>query len=216
MTHRSQEFLSYSFAAGALQFGEFVLNSGRTSPYFLNTGAFSNGTHLNQLSGFYADTITRHCPAEFMLYGPAYKGIPLAAATAMSLHIQHNRTVPFAFDRKEAKDHGEGGLVVGAPLRDDVVIIEDVITSGISIDKAVSTILQHNAQAKAVVIALDRMEKSIESDRSAVQQVQDKHNIEVLSLARFSDLIEFVDNVTALHQFADVIRQYGDRYVIHS
>ncbi len=216
MGNRQQNFLAFAYASGALQFGEFVLNSGRTSPYFLNTGAFSNGADLRRLSGFYADTIASQFATGFMLYGPAYKGIPLAAATAMSLYLNHERSVPFAFDRKEAKDHGELGTIVGAPLAGDVLIVEDVITSGLSIDKAVATILTQGARPAAVVICLDRMERSLDSDQSAVQLVQTKHQIDVLPIATYLDLVEFVDNVTELHHVADSVRKYGKEYGANS
>ncbi len=213
MKSRQQEFLTFAYESGALQFGEFVLNSGRTSPYFMNTGSFSNGVGLGTLSGFYAAAIAQRFINDFMLYGPAYKGIPLAAATAMSLHLNHARCVPFAFDRKEAKDHGEFGWIVGAPLAGDVVIVEDVITSGLSIDKAVHTIVSQGANPVAVVISLDRMERTIDSNRSAVQSVQAKHQLEVLSLATYVDLLEFVDNVTELHTFVKPIEEYGREFV---
>ncbi len=216
MGTRQQEFLSFAYAGGALKFGEFVLNSGRTSPYFLNTGNFSNGSDLMTLSDFYAAAIVSHFADNFMLYGPAYKGIPLASATAVSLFRNHDRSVLFAFDRKEAKDHGELGWIVGAPLRGDVIIVEDVITSGLSIDKAVGIIEAQGANPAAAVISLDRMERSIDSDQSAVQQVQTKHSIEVLPLATFDDLLEFVDNVTELHESARRLQEYGKKFVVSS
>lgn len=216
MGNRHQDFLAFAYASGALQFGEFVLNSGRTSPYFLNTGRFANGADLGKVSGFYAAAIASHFPTDCMLYGPAYKGIPLAAATAMSLFFNHQRSVPFAFDRKEAKDHGELGMIVGAPLAGDVLIIEDVITSGLSIDKAVNLISNQGARPAAVIISLDRMERSIDSNHSAVQLVRAKHQIDVVPIATFLDLVEFVDNVTELHHFADSIQEYGERYVVDS
>lgn len=214
MHTRQQEFLKFAYTSGALKFGQFVLNSGRTSPYFFNTGSFSNGADLMKLSGFYADTITNRFNSEFMLYGPAYKGIPLAAATAVSLNYNHNRSVPFAFDRKEAKDHGELGWIVGAPLTGDVVIVEDVITSGHSVEKAVDIIQKQGAHPVAVVISLDRMEKCVDSEQSAVQQVRERYDVEVLSVATFNDLLEFVDNMREWNNTSNQLKAYGKQFVV--
>ncbi len=214
MRTQQQKFLAFAYQTGALKFGQFKLNSGRTSPYFLNTGNFANGSDLGTLSGFYAAIITQRFSTNYMLYGPAYKGIPLATATALSLFADHGCSVPFAFDRKETKDHGERGWVVGAPLQGDVVIVEDVITSGLSVDRAVSAIRSQNARPAAVVIALDRMERSLHDQQSAVQQIQEKHKIEVLPLATFNDLLEFVDNVTELRNLGSQLKEYGDEYVV--
>ncbi len=216
MGTQQQDFLSFAYDSGALKFGSFQLNSGRSSPYFLNTGCFSNGAGLTALSSFYATAIARRFVDEFMLFGPAYKGIPLVAATAVSLFLNHDRAVPYAFDRKEAKSHGELGWIVGAPLAGDVVIVEDVITSGLSVDKAVATIQSQKARPAAVIIALDRMERSIDSERSAVQQIERKHEIEVTPLATFTDLLDFVDNVTELSESAHQLREYGSQFVIHT
>ncbi len=214
MPTRQQEFLKFAYTSGALKFGQFVLNSGRTSPYFLNTGSFSNGADLMKLSGFYADTIANRFNSEIMLYGPAYKGIPLAAATAVSLNYKHNRSVSFSFDRKEAKDHGELGWIVGAPLSGDVVIVEDVITSGHSVDKAVDIIQKQGARPVAVVISLDRMEKCVDSEQSAVQQVRERYDVDVLSLATFNDLLEFVDNMKELNNTSNQLKAYGTQFVV--
>lgn len=216
MSSHPQEFLSFAYASGALQFGRFVLNSGRTSPYFMNTGGFANGGNLETLSRFYAAAIDRQFISDFMLYGPAYKGIPLVTATAMSLYSHHSRSVSFAFNRKEAKDHGELGSIVGTPLAGDVAIVEDVITSGLSIENAIEIIRTHGANPAAVVISLDRMEKSSETGESATQLIRQKHAVEVLSLATFDDLAVFVDNVTELGQFAARIREYGENYVVNA
>ncbi len=217
MGDRALDFLSFAYASGALKFGEFVLNSGRTSPYFLNTGAFSNGADLATLSEFYAAAlVAAHFNSDFMLYGPAYKGIPLAAATAMALNHKYNIRTPYAFDRKEAKDHGELGSIVGSPVAGNVVIVEDVITSGISVEKAVKTIVAQGANPVALMISLDRMEKAANSKFSAVAQVQHKFNMKVLALANFFDLQTFVDNVTELSQFRKPIQAYGATYVLDS
>ncbi len=209
----SQEFLSFAYQHGALQFGSFVLNSGRVSPYFLNTGLFSSGETLSALSRFYAQVIMQNVTGEFMLYGHAYKGIPLAASTAMELHRSHNICTPFTFNRKEAKDHGDTGWTVGAVLQGQVVIVEDVITSGISIDRAVEIIREHDAEPVAVVISLDRMERSADSDISAVESVRRRHEIDVFSTAAVYDLIEFVRSKDELRNFESLIQGYLDQYV---
>ena len=209
-----QKFLQTAYEFGALKFGEFVLNSGRISPYFLNTGLFSSGETLSALSAFYAHVIMREISGEFMLYGPAYKGIPLVASTAMELHRNHNLSVPFAFNRKEAKDHGDKGWTVGAPLHGNVVIVEDVITSGISIDQAIEIIRGQGATPTAVVISLDRMEHSAESDESAVEYVTRQYAINVFSVASVYDLIEFVGRTAELQQYSIPLQDYLDQYVV--
>ena len=209
-----QAFLSFAYEFGALQFGEFVLNSGRTSPYFLNTGLFSTGETLSRLSSFYAEVIMQNVSGDFMLYGPAYKGIPLVASTAIELERGHGVSVPFAFNRKEAKDHGDTGWTVGAPILGQVVIVEDVITSGISIDRAVEIIRSQGATPTTVVISLDRMERSAQSDQSAVQSIRRRHEINVYSVASVYDLIEFVERKSELRQYADSLQHYLDQYVV--
>ena len=208
-------FLSVAYEFGALQFGEFVLNSGRVSPYFLNTGLFSSGKTLSSLSCFYAQVITQRVSGEFMIYGHAYKGIPLAAATAMELHRGHGISVPFAFNRKEAKDHGDTGWTVGATLTGQVIIVEDVITSGLSIDRAVEIIRGQGATPTAVVISLDRMERSADSDQSAVANVGRRYNIDVYSVATVYDLIEFVSDTNELRRYIAPLQDYVDRYVVN-
>lgn len=210
-----QNFLSAAYEYGALQFGDFVLNSGRVSPYFLNTGLFSSGETLSALSRFYAQVITQRVGGEFMIYGHAYKGIPLAASTAMELHRSYGNSVPFAFNRKEAKDHGDTGWTVGAPLRGQVVIVEDVITSGLSIDRAVEIIRGQGAVPRAVVISLDRMERSADCDQSAVANVSRRYKIDVYSVATVYDLIEFVSTTVELQEYIAPLQDYVGRYVVN-
>ena len=215
MTEIAQNFLSFAKAKGALQFGEFTLNSGRVSPYFLNTGMFSSGDSLSVLSGFYAETI-KNCIAggNFMLYGPAYKGIALAASTAISLYEEFDLSVDFAFNRKEAKDHGEHGQVIGS-LSGRVIIVEDVITSGLSIDKAVEIISATHATPIAVIISLDRMERSLDGDHSAVDQCREKHGLQIHSIANVYDLLEFVLHSSELKHFEQSVKDYMDQYVVN-
>lgn len=214
MTEIAQNFLSFAEAKGALQFGEFTLNSGRVSPYFLNTGMFSSGDSLSALSGFYAETIKNCIDGDFMLYGPAYKGIALAASTAISLYEEFDLSVDYAFNRKEAKDHGEHGQVVGN-LSGRVVIVEDVITSGLSIDKAVEIISSTQATPIAVIISLDRMEYSLDGDRSAVEQCRERHGLQIHSVANVYDLLEFVVRCRELKHFEQSVKDYMDQYVVN-
>ncbi len=213
VSNRAFEFLSFAYQAEALKFGEFTLNSGRVSPYFLNTGKFSNGRDIFELARFYSAAINENIPGKFMLFGPAYKGIPLATSTALSLYRDFGRSTPYAFDRKEIKDHGEGGWTVGAPLSGRVVIVEDVITSGMSIDKAVGCIRSHGADPIAAVISLDRMEVSGDSECSAVENVQRKHDIDVIAVATVTDLLDFVKLHDQLESFSQLVQSYLDRYV---
>lgn len=210
-----QNFLSAAYEYGALQFGEFVLNSGRVSPYFLNTGLFSSGETLSALSRFYAQVMTQRISGKFMIYGHAYKGIPLAASTAMELYRSYGLSIPFAFNRKEAKDHGDTGWTVGAPLKGQVVIVEDVITSGLSIDRAVEIIRGQGATPTAIVISLDRMERSSDSNQSAVAKVRDRYNIDVHSVATVYDLIDFVSDTNKLKEYIAPLQNYVDRYVMN-
>ena len=213
MTLHQQKFVSFAFEQGALQFGEFVLNSGRTSPYFINTGSFSRGAGLSTLASFYAATITQNISVDFMLYGPAYKGIPLAASTAVALHREHGLSVPYAFNRKEAKDHGDQGWIVGSPLRGQVVIVEDVVTSGISINTAVDIIRRQGAEPVAVVICLDRMERAVDSRVSAVELLRQTHGIDVFAIATVCDLLEYVKSTDNLQHHAASMKSYMDKFV---
>ena len=213
VSKRAIEFLSFAYETKALKFGEFTLNSGRISPYFLNTGTFSNGKDIFELAKFYSAVINENILGNFMLFGPAYKGIPLATSTALSLYRDFGRSTPYSFDRKEIKDHGEGGWTVGAPLSGRVVIVEDVITSGISIDKAVGCIRSHGAEPIAAVISLDRMEVSGDSMFSAVENVKRKHEIDVFAVATVNDLLEFVQLNDRLQSLAHSVQSYLDRYV---
>lgn len=202
-THR---FFELALENQALRFGRFELKSGRISPYFFNAGHFSDGASLDGLARCYADAIVNSGLDFDMLFGPAYKGIPLAAAIVVSLFRDHGRNVPFAFNRKEAKAHGEGGHVVGAPLRNRVLIVDDVISAGTSIRESVELIESAGAKPAGVCIALDRQEKGPD-DRSAVQAVRDT-GLEVVAIARLEDLIDWLrendrsaDNLSAMESY---------------
>jgi len=204
--------------AGVLRFGDFLTKAGRNSPYFFNAGLFSDGAILGKLADFYAQTLLDSGVEFDMLFGPAYKGITLASSTAIAL-AGKGRNVPFAFNRKEAKDHGEGGTMVGATLQGRVVIIDDVISAGTSVRESVDMIRAAGATPCAVLIALDRMERSGKDDalssHSAVQEVSQKYGIPVISIANLADLFEYISLAEAnsqLSQYKDAIFAYRERY----
>src|SRR5690606_34111769 len=190
VTNSRTDFVRFSLEQGVLRFGQFKVKSGRISPYFFNAGLFNSGASVGRLANFYAEALVKSGVEFDMLFGPAYKGIPLATATAVALanHPETaDRNIPFAFNRKEAKDHGEGGVLVGAPLQGRVVIIADVITAGTSVRESVQIIRHSGAQPAAVLIALDRMERAGADDalssHSAVQDVAKTYGIPVVSIA---------------------------------
>jgi orotate phosphoribosyltransferase len=214
----SQQFIAFSVSAGVLRFGEFVTKAGRTSPYFFNAGLFNDGASLGKLADFYAQTLLDSGVEFDMLFGPAYKGITLASATAVAL-ANKGRNVPFAFNRKEAKDHGEGGTIVGAKLQGRVVIIDDVISAGTSVRESVEMIRAAGATPSAVLIALDRMERSGKDDalsaHSAVQEVTQSYGMPVISIGNLDDLLEYISDAGAhpgLVQYSDAVSAYRRRY----
>ena len=209
-----QDFIELCLKHNILSFGEFTLKSGRVSPYFFNAGLFQDGFLLGRLASHYAEMLVNRLGRDnrFMLYGPAYKGIPLAAACAVRLADEHDLAVPYAFNRKESKDHGEGGSIVGAELSGDVVIIDDVITAGTSIGESMAIIRDAGARPIAVAIALDREERSGDDDRSAVQTVEDRYGIPVHAIIRLSDLVTHLADHADLHRHAGAVRDYRARY----
>lgn len=217
--HTRTDFVRFSLRHGVLRFGQFKVKSGRLSPYFFNAGLFNSGSSVGRLGQFYAQALVDSNLVFDMLFGPAYKGIPLATATAVAL-VNHpameGRDVPFAFNRKEAKDHGEGGRLVGAPLQGKVVIIDDVITAGTSVRESVELIRQAGAQPVAVLIALDRMERAgaegALSEDSAVREVARVYGIPVISIASLDDIMALLshDDQWAAHR--DAVAAYRDRY----
>ncbi len=209
---REHAFLQFALETGVLRFGEFTLKSGRVSPYFFNAGLFNSGAKLSRLAAFYAAALAELEPEPFMLFGPAYKGIPLASATAAALADHHQRDVPFAFNRKEVKDHGEGGQLVGAPLEGDVVIVDDVITAGTSIRESVDLIHSADARATAVMIALDREEAVTEEGDSAIAHVAKTYGLRVHTLARFSTLVEFLSDRPDLAAHLNALHKYQAQY----
>ena len=191
MEQYQNDFVDFMLEIGALKFGEFTLKSGRVSPYFFNAGQFNQGSHLSQLGQFYAQAIEASGIKFDVLFGPAYKGIPLVTATAIALNESFNRSVPYSFNRKEAKDHGEGGNIVGYPLEGDILIIDDVITAGTAIGEAKDIINANGAKTKGVVVALDRQEK-VNGELSAIQEVEQNFGISVLSIINLSHIVDYL------------------------
>ena len=213
----AQDFVQFAVEAGVLRFGEFKTKAGRLSPYFFNAGRFDDGAKLGRLAGFYARSLVDSGLAFDMIFGPAYKGIPLAAAVAVEL-ARLGRNVPFAYNRKEAKDHGEGGTLVGAPVRGRVLIIDDVISAGTSVRESIAMIQAAGATPVAVAIALDRQEKASENGAdtawSAVQYVRDHLKLDVVAIAALQDLLQYLQSTHApdLALHLQRVRAYRDRY----
>ena len=214
-------FLQFALDEGVLRFGSFVLKSGRSSPYFFNAGLFDSGASVGRLAQFYAQALVDAKLPFDMLFGPAYKGIPLATATSVALAAHPamvGRDIPFAYNRKEAKDHGEGGVLVGAPLKGRVVIIDDVITAGTSVKESAEIIEAAGATPCAVLIAMDRMERAgpdgALSSHSAVQEVQQRYGLPVVSIASLDDILALLKNNQEFAQHQDAVLAYRKRYGI--
>jgi orotate phosphoribosyltransferase len=208
----SREFIAFACDLGVLRFGEFKTKAGRLSPYFFNAGLFNDGTSLARLSDFYARRILASGLQFDVLFGPAYKGIPLAAGAAMAL-AGLGRNMPYAYNRKEAKDHGEGGTLVGAPLAGRVLIIDDVISAGTSVRESVELIRAAGATPAGVLIALDRQERG-QGELSAVQEVEGNYGIPVLSVATLTDLIDYLSGHPDLENKLAAVRAYRSSYGI--
>lgn len=208
-----REFIEFAIQRQVLRFGEFTLKSGRTSPYFFNAGLFNSGECLSRLGGFYAQALLKSGQPYDLLFGPAYKGIPLAAATAMSLARDYNIDIPYVFNRKEAKAHGEGGNLVGAPLSGRAMIVDDVITAGTAIREVMEIIHSHNAQAAGVLIALNRQERG-KGELSAIQEVEQEYAIPVISIVSLSDVLCYLNEQTGFEREIDAITTYREQYGI--
>ena len=206
-----RDFLELALQRSALRFGEFTLKSGRVSPYFFNAGLFDSGSALARVGRAYAHAAISSGIAFDMLFGPAYKGIALAAATAVALAETHTRDVPFAFDRKEPKTHGEGGMLIGAPLQGQVLIVDDVITAGTAIRQSLELIRAQGAKAAGVLIALDRQERG-QGTLSAAQEVQTEFGIPVIAVARLDELLVLVDEMAELQSHRAALQAYRLRY----
>ena len=213
MQDHKRRFFELALAKGNLRFGSFTLKSGRSSPYFFNAGGFDDGASLAGLAECYADAITASGLEFDMLFGPAYKGIPLAAATAMTLHARHGRNVPYAFNRKEAKDHGEGGTIVGAPLAGRVLVIDDVISAGTSMRESIGIIGDAGAATAGIAIALDRQERG-QGTRSAAQEVEAEFGIPCVAIAGLDDLIAYLEARDVPGIDINAIQEYRERYGI--
>ena len=213
----AQDFVEFAVRSGVLRFGEFKTKAGRLSPYFFNAGLFDDGEKLGRLAQFYAQRILASGVEFDMLFGPAYKGIPLAAAVAIEL-ARLGRNVPYAYNRKEAKDHGEGGTLVGAPVRGRVLIVDDVMSAGTAARESIALIQAAGATPHAVAIALDRQEKATEGgqdvDWSAVQYVREKLGLQVCAIAKLADLLQYLERHAGdeLGQYHRKVLHYRDRY----
>lgn len=211
MLEFQRQFLDYCIHRGVLKFGEFTLKSGRISPYFFNAGLFNTGEDMDALGNFYARAIT-HAKVEFdVIFGPAYKGIPLAAITASSLYRNFQLNKPYAFDRKEKKDHGEGGQIVGAEIEGDILIIDDVITAGTAIRQSMSLIESLGARVTAVTIALDRQEKG-QGEKSAIQELT-QEGVRVIPIIKLVDIMSYLESTGDSTQL-QAVRHYRELYGI--
>ncbi|MEW5780844.1 MAG: orotate phosphoribosyltransferase [Pseudomonadota bacterium] len=206
----SRDFIAFACERGVLRFGEFKTKAGRLSPYFFNAGLFNDGASLARLADFYARAIIAAGLSIDMLFGPAYKGIPLVAAVAIKL-AERGRNLPFAFNRKEAKDHGEGGSLIGAPLAGRVLIVDDVISAGTSVRESVEIIRGAGAIPAGVVIALDRQERGTGA-LSAVQEVERELGLPVIAVARLADLIDYLSGQPLLTENLAAVRRYREVY----
>ena len=211
MHNYQREFLDFAIATGVLRFGEFTLKSGRLSPYFFNSGLFDSGGSIARLGRFYAAALQNSGIAYDMLFGPAYKGIPLAVATSIALADHHQRDIPYAFNRKEAKKHGEGGTTVGASLTGRVMIIDDVISAGTSVRESVAIIKAAGAAPAGVIIALDRQERGTGA-LSAIQEVETAYGIRVASIVNLESLIKYLSTQPHMATALEKIRAYQQQY----
>ncbi|MFZ3184143.1 MAG: orotate phosphoribosyltransferase [Pseudomonadales bacterium RIFCSPLOWO2_12_59_9] len=208
-----RDFIRFAIERGVLRFGEFTLKSGRVSPYFFNAGLFNSGLALAQLGRFYAAAVVESGIAFDVLFGPAYKGIPLAAATAVALAEQHQLDMPWCFNRKEAKAHGEGGSLVGAPLQGRVLIVDDVITAGTAIREVMQIIQGQGAQAAGVLIALNREERG-QGALSAIQEVERDFAMPVVSIVSLAQVLEYLADDAELKQHLPAVQAYRAQYGI--
>ena len=213
MRDYQRDFLDFAIGRGVLRFGEFTLKSGRLSPYFFNAGLFNSGGALARLGRCYAAAILEAGMEFDVLFGPAYKGIPLVATVAVTLAEQHGRDLPWCFNRKEAKDHGEGGMIVGAPLQGRVLIVDDVITAGTAIRETMQILAAHGATPAGVVIALDRQERG-QGERSAVQEVEHAHGVTVTGIVTLNDLVAYLAERPEYAEHLEKMQDYRARYGI--
>lgn len=213
MKDYQREFIEFALEKQVLRFGEFTLKSGRTSPYFFNAGLFNTGRDLARLGRFYASALVDANINYDLLFGPAYKGIPIATTTAVALADHHDKDVPYCFNRKEAKTHGEGGSLVGSPLQGNIMLVDDVITAGTAIRESMEIIKTHGAELSGVLIALDRQEKG-NGELSAIQEVERDFSTQVISIVTLGDLIEYLEEQTGQEESLSAIKAYRSQYGI--
>lgn len=212
MRDYQRAFIEFAINRGVLKFGEFTLKSGRTSPYFFNAGLFNTGGDLAKLGRFYASALVESKVDFDLLFGPAYKGIPIATTTAVALANEHNQDVPYCFNRKEAKTHGEGGNLVGSPLSGNVMLVDDVITAGTAIRESMQLIEAHQANLAGVLIALDRQERG-QGELSAIQEVERDFNTQVIAIVTLADVVSYLTEQGKQAEVAK-INQYREQYGI--
>ena len=213
MLDYQKSFLDFAIQEKVIQFGKFTLKSGRQSPYFFNSGLFNTGKTLAQLGSFYASALYNSGIKFDLLFGPAYKGIPLVTATSIAIANQHQLSVPWCFNRKEAKDHGEGGHIVGAPLEGKTVIVDDVITAGTAVREVMQIMEGSKADPVAILTALDRQEKTVDG-RSAIKDIEQQFNIPVINIITFEQIQEYVFNNESLKSHREAIVNYREIYGI--
>ena len=213
MENYKQQFIEFALARQVLKFGEFTLKSGRVSPYFFNAGLFNQGADLARLGEFYAAALQDAGLQYDMIFGPAYKGIPIATAVSIALFNRFDVNKPVCFNRKETKDHGEGGNLIGSPLRGKVLLVDDVITAGTAIRESMQIIHAHEAPLSAVLIALNRQERG-NSELSAIQEVERDYQCDVLSIIDFADLMAFIETQPEYQQYLPAMRAYREQYGI--
>lgn len=212
MERYQQDFITFLLAQKALLFGKFELKSGRVSPYFFNAGQFNTAYALSKLGQFYAAAIKAHALKADILYGPAYKGIPLVASVAISLYEKHQIDFPFCFNRKEKKPYGEGGILIGAPLRGQVLVVDDVVSSGTTFKQSVELISKFDANIVALITALDREEIGMESSLSAIDEIKEKYKIEVITLVKLRHIIDYLAAKPEYENQRQEILKYQQRY----
>lgn len=211
MQEYQRKFIELALSKGVLKFGSFVLKSGRTSPYFFNAGGFNTGDDLATLGSCYAHALVDSGIKFDVLFGPAYKGIPLACATAMALAREHGINMPWCFNRKEKKDHGEGSNLVGAPLKGDILLVDDVITAGTAIRESDEIIKANGAHFKAALIALNRKEKG-QGEKSAIAEAEETLGIKIVSIVSFDDLLKYIENDDKLKEHVPAMLEYRKQY----
>jgi len=211
MKDYQKEFIEFALEKQVLKFGEFTLKSGRTSPYFFNAGLFNTGRDLARLGRFYAAALEDAAIEYDVLFGPAYKGIPIATTTAVALADHYNKDLPYCFNRKEKKTHGEGGTLVGSPLNGKIMLVDDVITAGTAIRESMEIIADNGADLSGVLIALDRQEKG-KAELSAIQEVERDFNTQVISIVKLADLISYLENQGTMGEHLVSVKAYRDKY----